>query len=371
VTAPVLRPRVAPGPRAQAEPRTARIALFGASGYSGQEFARLALRHPGLRLQCLVSRQGEARAAEDVLVGIDPRTVEMPPVVDLAGALVAIEHGEVDLVVACLPHGVWKQLVREHPALHGALPGPVLPGVAANGREPLRVIDLSSDHRTAPGYVYGLPEAFRALIPGAVRIANPGCYPTAAMLALLPALEEGWVAGPVTVTALSGISGAGRGASLRTSFVEREGGAEMYKAGTVHGHVPEMVNHLSRVADVPVAVGFAPQIVPMARGILLTANAELEEPVDPERAWRHYRDRYADERFVRLLPADTWPDTRAVRGSNRCDVAVTTMHGGRTLLATAAIDNLVKGAAGQAIQNLNLVLAWPEETGLPVEGVPW
>jgi N-acetyl-gamma-glutamyl-phosphate reductase len=361
-------------------PKTVRIALFGASGYSGQEFARMALNHPGLQLSCLVSREHAGRSVDDLLIGVDSRAHHMPPVVDLTSAITEIEQGRIDAIVACLPHGVWRQMVREHPVLHGAPAAPV-PGkmsTVANGNgnglawhEPPKVIDLSSDHRTAPGYVYGMPEAFRALIPDASRIANPGCYPTAAMLALLPALEQGCVSGPVTVTALSGISGAGRAAALRTSFVERESGAEMYKAGTVHSHVSEMVNHLSRVADVPVQVGFAPQIVPMARGILLTANVMLDEPVAPEAMWELYRERYENERFVRLLPHGTWPDTRAVRGSNRCDVAVTTMHGGRVLLATSAIDNLVKGAAGQAIQNLNLLFGWPEATGLPVDATPW
>jgi N-acetyl-gamma-glutamyl-phosphate reductase len=122
---------------------------------------------------------------------------------------------------------------------------------------------------------------------------------------------------------------------------------------------------------VSLPVGFVPMLAPMSRGILLTATAPLTQPLSPDEARVTYRRRFAMEPFVRVLGDDEWPDTRAVRHSNRCDVAVTTLHGGRTLLATAALDNLIKGAAGQAIQNLNLAMGWPETEGLPAHGVPW
>jgi N-acetyl-gamma-glutamyl-phosphate reductase len=175
----------------------------------------------------------------------------------------------------------------------------------------------------------------------------------------------------VTVTALSGVSGAGRAPSLRTSFTELDGGAAFYKVGEVHQHVPEMARSFGKLAGMDVPVAFAPQLAPMSRGILLTSIAPLKKPLTPEQAHAAYAERYANEAFVKLLAPGTWPETRLVKGSNRCDIAVTTVHGGRTLLATAAIDNLVKGAAGQAIQNLNLVLGWPESWGLPVHGTPW
>jgi N-acetyl-gamma-glutamyl-phosphate reductase len=175
----------------------------------------------------------------------------------------------------------------------------------------------------------------------------------------------------VMVSALSGVSGAGRAAALRTSFVELDGGAALYRAGTGHAHVAELERTLASLAGKPVPVGFAPQLAPMARGILLTATAPLARPVSPEQARAAYLERYADELFVRLLDPGDWPETRNVRGSNRCDVAVTTLHGGTTLLAATAIDNLVKGAAGQAVQNLNLMLGWPEDRGLPLHGSPW
>jgi N-acetyl-gamma-glutamyl-phosphate reductase len=167
------------------------------------------------------------------------------------------------------------------------------------------------------------------------------------------------------------VSGAGRGAQLRTSFVELEGGASIYQPGRVHAHVAEIERNLGRLAGAPTEIGFVPQLAPMARGILLTATAPLAEPVDPDEARAAWEDRYRDEPFVRLLPADAWPATRETRASNRCDVAVTTLHGGRTLLVAAALDNLVKGAAGQAMQNLNLLLGWPEPWALPLHGTPW
>ncbi|MEO6463747.1 MAG: Asd/ArgC dimerization domain-containing protein, partial [Candidatus Eisenbacteria bacterium] len=182
----------------------------------------------------------------------------------------------------------------------------------------------------------------------------------------------------VTVVALSGATGAGRSTAARTQFVELDGGAAFYKVGTEHAHVPEIERTLAALrpavgggAGAPPAVAFAPQLVPMARGILLTAQAPLAAPLSPAEAQALYARRYDGEPFVRLLPAGQWPETRAVRGSNRCDLQVTTLFGGRTLLATAAIDNLVKGAAGQALQNLNLALGWPETTALPRHGQPW
>ena len=353
--------------RAQAgTTRVVRMAVLGASGYSGQEVVRLALDHPGIEIAALASREHAGRPASDFLTGVDPRALEWGNAVAPDALPALLEKGGFDTLVACLPHGAWRQLAEVHPAL-------------AQGPE--RIVDLSSDYRDggaaagptrAPhGYAYGLPEVFRASLQGASRIANPGCYPTAATLALLPAAEAGWMAGPVMVSALSGVSGAGRGATLRTSFVELDGGASIYRAGEEHQHVPEMARNLTRLAGTEMQIGFTPQLVPMARGILLTAHAPLGRAVAPDEARAAYRVRFAGEPFVRVLEAGQWPETRAVRGSNRCDIAVTTIHGGRTLLATAALDNLVKGAAGQAIQNLNLMMGWPETLGLQVHGSPW
>lgn len=335
----------------------ARLAVLGASGYTGQEFTRLALAHPGLEIVALSSREHAGRPVSELLPGLDPRAAQVPTVVDPAAVETLVAEQSVDTVVVCLPHGAWRELAGQRP------------GIAAGAA---RVIDLSSDFRDgASGYVYGLPEAFRDQIRVATRVANPGCYATAAAMALLPAAEAGWIGGPVMVSALSGVSGAGRTAQLRTSFVELDGGAALYRVGTEHAHVPEMERTLARLAGTPVAVGFAPQLAPMARGILLTASVPLGSAVAPDQARRAYLERYGDEPFVRVLDEGQWPETRTVRTSNRCDIAVTTLHGGRSLLVAASLDNLVKGAAGQAVQNLNLMLGWPENWGLPVHGSPW
>jgi N-acetyl-gamma-glutamyl-phosphate reductase len=358
VSVPPTSPAVSaqPDDRLHGARQRASIAVLGAAGYAGQEFVRLALGHPGLAIAALGSREHAGRPAGEVLPGIDARLHPLPAFSDPDAIGALIEGGEIDTVVACLPHGVWRETEAARPPLAAAP----------------RVVDLSSDHRDgSDGYLYGLPEAFRAEIAGANRIANPGCYPTATGLALLPAAEAGWLDGAVMVSALSGVSGAGRSPALRTSFVELEGGAALYRAGTEHQHVPEMVRTLARLTGGDHPVAFAPQLAPMARGILLTATVSLTRPVAPDEAHALYRERFADESFVRVLDAGQWPETRSVRTSNRCDLSVTTVHGGRTLLATAALDNLVKGAAGQAIQNLNLMLGWPEEWGLPVHGTPW
>lgn len=357
MSAPTITPITAAASGRNGAPgRTARVAVLGASGYSGQEFVRLSLAHPGLSVTALVSREFAGRPASELLPGADARAMHLPGPVAPDALPGLLAEGVFDTLVSCLPHGAFRQLLAQHPSL----------------AETATIVDLSSDFRDgAEGFVYGLPEAFRDSLAGATRIANPGCYPTAATLSLLPALEAGWLAGPVTVTALSGVSGAGRAASLRTSFTELDGGAGFYKVGEVHQHVPEMARNFGRLAGGPVPVAFAPQLAPMSRGILLTAIAPLDRAITPEAAHAAYAERFANETFVRVFDSGVWPETRLVKGSNRCDVAVTTVHGGRTLLATAAIDNLVKGAAGQAVQNLNLVLGWPEAWGLPVHGTPW
>ena len=349
---------IAPATRAATTRQTARVAVLGARGYTGQEFVRLALAHPGLQVAAVSSRDEEGVPASAWLTGLDPRAAALPETRPPSMVASAIDAGTIDTVVACLPHGAWRELQLEFPVFARAA----------------RVVDLSSDHRAGQeGYRYGLPEAFRATLAGAPRIANPGCYATAATLALLPAAQSGWLAGPILLTALSGVSGAGRGATLRTSFVEVEGGASFYHVGTEHPHVAEVEATLARLhgdghAALRPQIAFAPQLAPMARGILMVASAPLTRRVDPETARAAWETCYQDEAFVRVLPATEWPQTRAVHGSNRCDLAVTTVHDGATLMVTAALDNLVKGAAGQAVQNLNLQLGWPEDTGLPRHG---
>ncbi|MGH7741644.1 MAG: hypothetical protein ACRENS_06435, partial [Candidatus Eiseniibacteriota bacterium] len=231
----------------------ARAIVLGASGYSGQEFMRLAAAHPALACAILASREHAGESLASVLPGFDARDAGLALFATLEQALGAAAAGECDVLVSCLPHGVFAGLIER----------------AAAFAPRVRVIDLSADHRRGEReFRYGLPEADRDSLALARRVANPGCYPTAATLALLPALEGAWLGDPVMVSALSGVSGAGRAAALRTSFVEMEGGASIYRAGDEHPHAAEIARNLLKLSGEARAVGFTPQLVPMARGIL-------------------------------------------------------------------------------------------------------
>lgn len=335
-------------------PITARVALLGASGYAGLEFLKLARRHPGITITAIASREFAGCPAGRLLPGLDlgqASDSSLPNLVAPEELVPLLAGGACDTLVSALPHGALAELASRNPAW--------LESTA-------RLVDLSSDWRDESlNFVYGLPETNRARLSMATRVANPGCYPTAATLALLPALEAGWVTGDVMISALSGVTGAGRNAAIRTSFAELDGSASYYKLGEVHPHVAEMQrNFASFGANTHGTVAFAPQLVPMSRGILATVTTTLSRSVDEAEAMELWSRRYAAEPFVTLLPPGEYPDTRAVRGSNHVQLSVTTVHRGRTLLAVAAIDNLVKGASGQAIQNLNLMCGWPETTGL-------
>jgi N-acetyl-gamma-glutamyl-phosphate reductase len=339
-------------------PLVARVVLLGASGYAGLEFLRLARRHDGIALVALASREAAgqpARALSPMLAEVPDAA--LPGVVTPEAALGALIDGTADTLVSALPHGALAELMQSEPAWLEA---------------PRRIVDLSSDRRDGSlGFAYGLPEMNRSRLLGATRVANPGCYPTAATLAVLPAVEAGLADGPFTVTALSGVTGAGRKPALKTSFAELDGGAAFYQVGSVHAHVREMERNLTRSgADLTPRVAFAPQLVPMSRGILATVTATLARPMADAELRDLYAARYRAEPFVRLLAEGEWPATHAVRGTNRATVAVTAVHGGGTLMAVAAIDNLVKGAAGQAVQNLNLMTGHPEAAGL-TEISPW
>jgi N-acetyl-gamma-glutamyl-phosphate reductase len=262
-----------------------------------------------------------------------------------------------------------------------------LPHGAASEAAPLllekgaRVIDLGADFRLKDpaAYVrwygaehgaaellelavYGLPEQNRECVRSARFVANPGCYPTAAALALLPLLKEGLASGPVIVDAKSGVSGAGRNPSAATHFSEVNENVRPYKLGE-HRHGPEMEQTFA-LAGAPVPVYFAPHLTPMTRGILATCYVPIGAELSEDDAFALYRDAYREEPFVRVLENGELPQTKATLGSNFCDVAVRVDRQRRLAVAVSAIDNLGKGAAGQAIQNMNLMFGFPETEGL-------
>ena len=324
---------------------TARVGILGAGGYAGRELARLLGRHPRARIAWATSESDAGRALGDVIPGVDGPALVRADDAELAGC---------DCVVSCLPHGEsakWMERARSA-------------GV--------RAIDLSADLRVpgaetpawARGAVYGLPELHRERIAGAELVANPGCYPTAALLALAPLLRRGLVAGPVIVNAASGVTGAGRSPRRELLFAEVAEGFSAYAVGNVHRHLAEMRAQAAGLSGgaAPELV-FTPHLLPVKRGILETIYVTLAEPLDDPRA--PWMDDYASEPFVRVMDG-RMPALADVVGSNRVAIGIAPVQNVSVPMLTvvAAIDNLLKGAAGQAVQNLNLVFGWDETEGL-------
>ncbi|WP_123402260.1 N-acetyl-gamma-glutamyl-phosphate reductase [Inmirania thermothiophila] len=333
------------------------VGVVGATGYTGVELLRLLARHPEVRLRTVTSRGEAGRAVAEVfpsLRGFVDLRYEAPETERLAAC---------DLVFFATPNGTAMEMA---PALLDA-------GV--------RVIDLAADFRlrdaaewarwygrehACPGLlaeaVYGLPEVARERIRTARLVANPGCYPTAVQLGFLPLLEAG-VVDPAWLVAdcKSGVSGAGRGARVDILLAEAADSMKAY-AVAGHRHWPEIRQGLAAAAGGEVGLTFVPHLAPMIRGIHATLYARLTaRDVDLQEL---YASRYAGEPFVDVMPAGSHPETRSVRGANVCRIAVHRPGGGDTVVVCAVIDNLVKGAAGQAVQNMNLMFGLDERAGL-------
>jgi N-acetyl-gamma-glutamyl-phosphate reductase len=288
--------------------------IAGASGYAGLELQRLLRAHPSLRATALQARS-------DPYDDIDAEA--------LAGC---------DVVFLCLPHGASRELGT---------------GLAARGA---RVVDLGSDFRVG-GWLYGLPELHRDAVRGARLVANPGCYATASILALTPLAEAGLIDGPVMIDGKSGVSGAGREPSAKTHLPDLHGGVTPYSV-TGHRHVAEIEQ------ETGARVTFTPHLLPSSRGLLVTAYVRLADPaVDLDAL---YGGRYAGEPFIRL---GEMPAPQRLAGSNAVAVSAFADPRTGTAIVVAALDNLVKGAAGQAIQNANLMLGLDEGAGLTADGL--
>jgi len=332
--------------------------ILGATGYAGAELARLLYHHPRVRVTSVASIEGVGQRLGDYFPHLWP--------LDLT---IKEELGEVEVVFAALPHAVAAKLLL--PFIERGLP----------------VIDLSADFRLKDvsvyeswyktehprpqllqEAVYGLPELHREEIVGCQLLANPGCYPTSAILALAPAVKAGLIEGDIVVDSKSGASGAGRSPGLTTQLAEAGEGISAY-ALAGHRHLPEIVQELALLTEGPAPrVTFVPHLLPTARGILSTCYALLATGVsggseEPAKAVRQvYEDFYKDEPFVRVVEAP--PQTKHTRGSNFCLVYPTVDARTGRLIVVSCLDNLVKGAAGQAIQNMNLMLGFPETAGL-------
>lgn len=335
--------------------RQVRVGIVGGTGYTGAELVRLLAGHPAATLRCISSRKHSGEPVADLfpsLRGVSDLRFTDPDTPDL---------GECDVVFFATPHGI---AMRSAPALMAA-------GV--------KVIDLSADFRLrdpevfAHWYgmaheatealaeaVYGLPELMRESVSQARLVANPGCYPTAVQLGFAPLLANGLLLKESMVADVkSGVTGAGREAKTGSLFSENHDSFRAYGAAG-HRHGPEVNQELSRIAGDTVDCIFLPHLLPIQRGIHATLHARLSEASDLQGL---YEDYYRDEAFVDVLPPGRLPETRNVRGSNRCQIAIVPQSGQRVTVC-AVIDNLVKGASGQAVQNMNLMLGLDEGAGL-------
>lgn len=333
-----------------------KVGIVGGTGYTGVELLRLLCLHPEVQLTAITSRKETGMPVAEMFPSLRGRTALQFSDPAAAGL------EQCDLVFFATPNGIAMQQAE---ALVNA-------GV--------RVIDLAADFRIrdvaewekwygmshafpagVAEAVYGLPEVNRSKIREARVLANPGCYPTAVQLGFLPLIEAGVVdTQHLIADAKSGVSGGGRKAETHILFAEA---GDNFKAYGVpgHRHLPEIRQGLTAAAGAPVGLTFVPHLTPMIRGIHATLYARLTREIDLQAL---FEDRYRNEAFVDVLPAGSHPDTRTVRGSNMCRIAVHRPQGGDTVVVLSIIDNLVKGAAGQAVQNMNIMFGFAENAGL-------
>ncbi len=334
------------------------VGIVGASGYTGAELTRLLLGHGGIDIRVLTADRKAGQPMDTVFPHL-----AMAGLPDLV-ALDRVDWSGIDVAFCCLPHGTTQEVVAGLP-------------------DHLKVVDLSADFRLAdpevyarwyghehraphlqPEAVYGLTELAREAIAGARLVACPGCYPTSAQLPLVPLLEAGLIeADDIIIDSKSGVSGAGRALREGLLFTEVSEGFHAYGIAA-HRHAPEIEQGLTRAAGRPVTVNFTPHLVPMNRGILSTIYVRLAAGAGADDLRAHLAGHYAGEPFVQVLPDGTAPATRHVRGSNHCLIGVFADRLEGRAIVLAAIDNLVKGASGQAVQNMNLMTGLPETTGL-------
>lgn len=341
-----------------------RVAIVGSSGYTGGELYRILLHHPRTVVTVVTSEKSAGRP----LTSIFPHLARLTDLIcePLIPDAVA---GKADLIFLALPHVTAQEAAYRFHEL---------------GK---KVIDLSADYRLRDAAVYtkwyehehqypellalavyGLPELHREEIKKSSLIANPGCYPTSTILGLAPLVRNRLVdVSTIVIDSKSGVSGAGRSPGLPFHYPEANEAFMAYKIGT-HRHTPEIEQEVSRLAGEPVIVNFTPHLVPMNRGILTTIYAKLIS-ADKGGLNALYTDYYKEHPFVRVLPAGQFPNVAYVRGSNFCDIGVYADPRTGRVVIVSAIDNLVKGASGQAVQNMNLMMGFPETEGLRFAGL--
>jgi N-acetyl-gamma-glutamyl-phosphate reductase len=336
-----------------------KVGIVGSTGYAGYQLSMILSQHKNVSIVFLSSHNYSNMRFSDVygnLKGLlDNICIDMQ---DIESKL-----SKIDVLFLALPHGQSFDLVEKALSL----------GV--------KVIDIGADYRLRdqniyekwygvthklPGLLkdaaYGLPELYRDKISNSSLVANPGCYPTASILALAPLVHTGVIDNTsIIIDAKSGVSGAGRSANMSSLFCECGESVKAYNIAT-HRHTPEIEQQLSDAAGEKITLSFTPHLVPMSRGILATCYGSLKKDISQNELYDLYRSYYKNENFIRIT--DSLPETRYVRGSNICDIAVRVDERTNRVIAVSAIDNLIKGAAGQAVQNMNILFGLYEHTGL-------
>ncbi len=334
--------------------------IAGATGYTGIQLINLLKSHPSVTLSSLSANSNAGESFANVF----PSHREIEERICAPTDLIAMAK-ENDVIFLALPHGIASKSVTEE-VLHYA-----------------KVIDLGADFRLKdpaiyetwyqtehygeeilPSAVYGLCEIYRDVIKNTRLLANPGCYTTASILSLLPAVKYGLIdSDTIIIDAKSGVSGAGRGLALGNHFCEANESIKAYGVGT-HRHTPEIEQELSFVSGNDITVTFTPHLIPMQRGILAVCYAKLKDGVSEKEVMQAYKDMYADEYFIRIRNKNNLPQTNYVKGSNYFDIATVIDKRTNRLIAIGALDNLMKGASSQAVQNMNIMFGFDEKTGI-------
>ncbi|HUL31174.1 MAG TPA: N-acetyl-gamma-glutamyl-phosphate reductase [Thermodesulfobacteriota bacterium] len=338
-----------------------RVGIVGATGYTGVELLRLLLRHPQVEVTALTSQKYAGIPIDQVFPSLT-KSFQL-----LCEELQADQISKkTDLIFTAVPHKTAMEVV---PLFY---------------RQGKRVVDLSADFRLkdAATYekwyqrhtsadllsesVYGLPELHREKIRSAKIVGNPGCYPTGALIGLIPLAKKQMISvDNIVIDSKSGVSGAGRDVVLDSLFCEVNEGVKAYKIFE-HRHLPEIDQELSAIAGKKVSVIFVPHLIPMDRGILTTIYVHLTKRSKPEEVLNAFQEHYQRDSFIRVYPQGKLPNTKNVRGSNYCDIGVKVHESEDRAVIVTAIDNLVKGASGEAVQNMNIMLGFPETLGLDV-----
>lgn len=338
-----------------------RVGILGATGYTGQELFRLLYTHPEAEIIYLGSSSSAGRSVAEQLPHLDGSELILEDAQDIPS---------LDVIFMALPHGI--AAARAEPILSRGI----------------KIIDLGADFRLkdiqvyekwykiqhpSPAIVdeavYGLPELYRTKIAGKRLVANPGCYPTASLLALVPLLKAELLdQESIIIDAKSGVSGAGRGISQNVHFSEVNENFKPYGIGE-HRHTPEIEQQLTAAAGRRIQISFTPHLVPMTRGILVTIYARVKEGIKEKELRSCLTESYAGEPFIHLLPEGSWPQTKFSSGSNQVFLQLKYDQRTGRVIVVSVIDNLVKGASGQAIQNMNILFNLPETTGLEMTGL--